>query len=234
MTCLVDGYYPEVGEAAVGLLRRLRVDVDFPEAPRCCGLPAYEAGFHHDATHIARQFMDAFGEAAYVVVLSGACAAMMKRQYPELLTSDPEESKRAEQFAGRVHELSSFIVNVCGRTELSASLAGRVAYQESCRLRRDLHVRDEPRRLIAEVEGVEVTDVADQNCCGYGGHFAGYNSALAQAILESFLDKLEATKAETVVGTDMGCLMHVAAGLVRRGSAIRPLHLAQLLHRQVN
>jgi len=230
VTCLVDTFYPQVGEAVVNVLRRLGVDVTFPEDQTCCGQPAYNEGFQRDATAVARRLIDLFQDAEYVVVPSGSCAAMIKVHYPKLFHDDPDMLAKAEELAGRTYELSDFLVNVLQITEAGASFAGKATYQESCHLLRELHVSSEPRALVQGVQGTELVEM-DQcdECCGFGGLFAVRYPHISAAILNEKLQAVEATGADVVVSSDMGCLMHMGGAISRRGMRVRPMHLAELL-----
>src|SRR5262245_50270017 len=114
ITCLGDMFFPEVGVAMVGLLRRLGVTVDFPEGQTCCGMPLFNSGYHADAAIVAARAVKLFERSEHVVVPSGSCAWMVKTEYPGLLKHDPTLRAAAESLAGRTHELSQFLVDVLG------------------------------------------------------------------------------------------------------------------------
>ena len=90
VTCLIDQLYPEVGESAVRVLRRLGVDLDFPAGQTCCGQPAFNSGLWGEAKPLARRWLSVFRGDRYVVVPSGSCATMVRVFYPDLLQDDPE------------------------------------------------------------------------------------------------------------------------------------------------
>src|SRR5207302_8095730 len=110
ITCLGDALFPDVGVAAVRLLRRLGVEVDFPQAQTCCGQPHFNSGYHDDARDLARHTIRAFGNGQPIVAPSGSCAAMVKLEYPELFKGDAVWQPKALDLARRTHELSDFLV----------------------------------------------------------------------------------------------------------------------------
>ena len=118
VTCIVDQIYPEVGEAATRVLRRLGVDLDFPRGQTCCGQPAFNSGYWRDAKPLAKRTLRTFEGDRYVVVPSGSCASMLRVFYGELLEDEPELLERAESLAKRVYEFSEFVVDVLGVTDL--------------------------------------------------------------------------------------------------------------------
>src|SRR5437660_2990013 len=114
ITCLVDQFFPEVGMSVVSVLRKLGVEVDFPQQQTCCGQPAFNSGFTSEARTLAKRFIAIFEHSEYVVAPSGSCTSMVKIRYVELLKDEPEWTKRAESLASRTYEFTEFLVNVLG------------------------------------------------------------------------------------------------------------------------
>lgn len=231
ITCIVDSLYPSVGEAVVTVLERLGVEVEFPEGQTCCGQPGFNGGFHAEAQRLALHHLDVFEKSdAPVVVPSGSCAAMVIHRYPELFADDPPNLARARALAARTFEFSQFLVEVLGVTDLGASFNGSVTYHPSCHLSRELGVTAPPRQLLAGVQGAEVRELPHaEDCCGFGGLFSIKHDAISAAMLDKKLENVQASGAMTVVGCDMSCLLHMVGGLARDGSAVRCVHLAELL-----
>ena len=162
VTCLVDLMRPSVGFAAVKLLEAAGCDVDVPTGQTCCGQPAYNSGDKATAADLAHNTIKALEGYDYVVAPSGSCAGMLKKHYPALLTGDAAWKERAATFSGKVHELMSFLVDVRGMTKVDARLDATVTYHDSCSGLRELGVKEQPRALLASVEGLklEADDVA--------------------------------------------------------------------------
>jgi len=229
VTCLADQLAPEVGEATVRLLERLGHRVRFPEAQTCCGQPAFNDGFPADAAALAARTVELFAAADPVVVPSGSCATMLRHFYPGLL-AHTARGDAARALAARTFELSEFVVRILGRTDVGARFPARVTYHDSCHLLRELGVRDEPRRLLAAVRGLELVEMGyAEHCCGFGGAFAVKFPEVSGAILDAKVERVVATGAAAVVANDTGCLLQLAGGLRRHGAAVRTLHLAQIL-----
>ena len=217
----------------MAVLRRLDVDLRFPEDQTCCGLPAYDGGFQVEATIAARHFMEVFAGDDAVVVPSAACAAMVKVRYVDLFRDDPELLATAEQLAERTRELTDFLVNVLEVTDVDASFTGRVTYHDACHALHDLGVSEEPRALLGEVRFAELVEMAKCDvCCGFGGQLPNRQPHIAEAMLEQKLNAIQASGADVVTSNDMGCLMYLAGAISRRGLRARPMHLAELLARQ--
>jgi len=230
VTCLVDLFYPEAGVAMVRLLRRLGVAVDFPQDQTCCGLPLFNSGYHHEAVRVARRTVSLFAGADYVVVPSGSCAWMVKKEYPGLLKAEPALSGQAEALAGRTYELSQFLVKVLGLSRVASDFRGKVTYHDSCHLLRGLGESQSPRTLLRNLDSVELVELpgADE-CCGFGGSFSVRLPEVSAAILKRKIANVEATGADCLVACDAGCLMQMGGGLSRKGSRVKAVHLAQIL-----
>lgn len=229
VTCLVDLFCPEVGEATVALLERLGLQVEFPEDQTCCGAPAYHAGWTPEATDLARRWIGIFEPYEAIVSPSATCVALVRQEYPRLLAGDPDWLARAEAVAARTFELSEFLVDVMGVTDLGARFDGQVTYQPACQLRA-LSVDRQPRELLASVQSVKVAPLADaDSCCGFGGPFSIQMPAISGAMAERKARAIENTKADLVVTCETGCLVQMAGVLSRRGSSCRAVHLAELL-----
>lgn len=230
VTCLVDTFYPEVGEAVVDLLEGLGLAVDFPADQTCCGQPAYNAGHWDDARALARRFLDVFSDADVVVTPSGSCAAMIRHGYPELFAEDPPALARAQHLAARTWEFSQFLVDGLGVTDVGARFAGKVAYHASCHLTRELGIVDPPRALLRQVAGAQVVELPGHDeCCGFGGLFAIKMAEISSAMLARKLSHIAHCGADVVVLNDVSCMMQINGGLSRARQSARAVHLAQFL-----
>jgi L-lactate dehydrogenase complex protein LldE len=230
VTCLGDALFPEVGVAAVQLLRRLGVEVDFPAAQTCCGQPQFNSGYHPLAAELARHTIETFRQSSVVVTPSGSCAAMVKLEYPHLFHDEPDWKQRAGELARRTFELSDFLVNVLKAEDVGAKYSGKVTYHMACHLR-GMDRMTEAERLLQKVEGITYIPLerADE-CCGFGGSFAVRYPGISGAMVRDKADFIRKTGADTVVATDAGCLMNIAGYLRRQGIAIKTMHLAQVLN----
>src|ERR1700730_19467184 len=97
ITCLVDNFFPNVGEAMVHILNKYGVVVDFPKNQTCCGQSAWNSGYADEAREVAKQIVLAFEDSDYVVSPSGSCTGMVHHYYDELFKDDPVMLKKAKQ-----------------------------------------------------------------------------------------------------------------------------------------
>jgi L-lactate dehydrogenase complex protein LldE len=230
VTCLVDLFRPSVGFAAVKLLEEAGCTVEAPQAQTCCGQPAYNSGDRANARLIASQVVAAFADYDYVVAPSGSCAGMIRRHYPEMFADDPVMLPRAEALAARSWELVSFLVDICGMTGVAAQWRRVVTYHDACSGLRELGVRDQPRRLLASVEGLELRELPGAEvCCGFGGTFCVKYPEISDKMVGDKADDIAATGADAVLAGDLGCLLNIAGKLSRRGRRVEARHVAEVL-----
>ena len=230
VTCLVDLFRPSVGFAAVKLLEAAGCAVEVPRAQTCCGQPAYNSGDKNDAKAIARQVIAAFAGYDYVVAPSGSCAGMLKVHYPELFADEPGTRERAAELAARTYELMSFLTDVRGMTTVAAQCGQRVTYHDSCSGLRELGVKEQPRKLLASVGGLQLDELLGAEiCCGFGGTFAVKYPDISDKMVTDKIADIDATGADCVLAGDLGCLLQIAGKLSRAGSRVEARHVAEIL-----
>jgi len=230
VTCLADLMRPSVAFAAVKLLEDAGCTVEVPAAQTCCGQPALNSGDSADARAIAMQVITAFEGFDAVVGPSGSCMGTLRQDYPALFADEPVWRARAEDLARRSHELLSFLVDVLAVDRVDAHYQGRVTYHDSCAGLREMGVRDQPRKLLASVAGLELAEMrGTEECCGFGGTFCVKYPEISTKMVDDKIANIEASGAGTVLGGDLGCLLNIAGRIKRRGLQLRVMHTAELL-----
>jgi L-lactate dehydrogenase complex protein LldE len=230
VTCLADLMRPSVAFAAVKLLEDAGCSVEVPAGQTCCGQPALNSGDSGDARAIARQVIETFEGFDAVVGPSGSCMGTLRQDYPALFADDPAWRTRAEDLARRSHELLGFLVDVMKVERVDACYDGRVTYHDSCAGLREMGVREQPRKLLASVKGLELVEMqGTEECCGFGGTFCVKYPEISTRMVDDKIAHVEASGAATVLGGDLGCLLNIAGRVGRRGLPLRVLHTAELL-----
>jgi L-lactate dehydrogenase complex protein LldE len=231
VTCVNDAMFPDTGKAVVTLLRRLGVEVDFPAAQTCCGQPMVNTGYLDEAVPVVRTYVDAFAGYDAIVTPSGSCAGSTRHQHGLVArrSGDPGLVRAVEQ-AAPTYELTEFLVDVLGVTDVGAYFPHVVTYHPTCHSLRMLGVGDRPRRLLEQVRGLRLVDLPSaEECCGFGGTFAVKNADTSVAMGADKARHVRETGAEVLVAGDNSCLMHVGGLLSRGRSGVRVVHLAEVL-----
>lgn len=227
VTCLVDALAPGVGRATVAALEKAGCVVEFPDGQSCCGQPAFNVGLVDDARTMAEHTLDVLDETAGPVVIpSGSCAVMITRHYAHLFEGTARETQ-ARHVADRVRELTQYLVDDLDSSVRADCDGCTVAYHYSCHGLRELGLDHQADRLLEATDRAELERAKE--CCGFGGLFSVEMPAISEAIMNEKLDRVEASGADTLVGGDVSCLIHMEGGLRRRGSKIDVKHIAELI-----
>jgi L-lactate dehydrogenase complex protein LldE len=231
-TCLVDGLFPDVGKATIRLLRRLGHAVELPLQQTCCGQMHVNSGYPKAALPLVRSYVDTFVGFDAVVVPSGSCTGSIRHQHEQVAEEFGNASLQSDaaSLAGRTYELSEFLVDVLGVTDVGAYFPHAVTYHPTCHSLRVVRVGDRPQRLLRAVAGLELRELPGaEQCCGFGGTFAVKNAEVSGAMLADKMRHVVDTGAEYCCASDASCLMHIGGGLARTGAAVRTTHLAEIL-----
>jgi glycolate oxidase iron-sulfur subunit len=219
-------------EATARVLARNGWEVLLPPDQGCCGALHAHAGDHGRALALARRTIGVFGRDPVdaVVVNTAGCGAHMKA-YGHLLAGDPAWAERARRFAGSVRDLAEFLAREPLRGPLGP-VAMTVTYHDPCHVVHGQKIRSEPRALLAQVPGLTVVDLPESDwCCGSAGIYNLTQPEMAARLLERKVRHILATGAEAVVTANPGCILQIQSGLHARGSAVRVLHLVEVLDR---
>ncbi|MDN7122417.1 (Fe-S)-binding protein [Nocardioides sp. ChNu-153] len=232
VTCVNDAMFPATGQAVVTLLERLGVEVDFPVAQTCCAQPMVNTGYLDEAVPVVRTFVEAFAGYDAVVTPSGSCAGSVRHQHSLVARRSGDAGLQAAvaETAPRTYELTEFLVDVLGVTDVGAYFPHTVTYHPTCHSLRTLGVGDRPRQLLEEVRGLRLVDLPGaEECCGFGGTFAVKNADTSVAMGADKARHVRSTNAEVLVAGDNSCLLHIGGMLSRQQAGVRVVHLAEIL-----
>lgn len=227
--CFIDQIFPETAFNTERLLKRAGCDVHYNPEQTCCGQPAYNAGFWDEAKKVGQKFLSDFDENNPIVSPSASCVGMIRNGYDDLFTNSMEHNTcRALQ--RNIFEISDFLVNVLQMEYFGAELVGTAVYHDSCAALRECQIREEPRKLLAQVGGLEIIEVRDQEtCCGFGGTFAVKFDGISSAMAEQKVQNALAVNADYIISTDASCLLQLQAYIEKHKLPIKTIHLVDVL-----
>ena len=224
--------FPEVGKSTLRVLGRLGQDVEFPAEQTCCGQMHINTGYQKQALPMVERFAEVFAPYDAIVAPSGSCVGSVRHQHAMIARRFGSTGlvEQVEAVAAKTYELSEFLVDVLGVSDVGAYFPHRVTYHPTCHSLRMLRVGDKPIKLLGAVEALELVELpaADQ-CCGFGGTFAIKNVDTSTAMLADKMRNVLDTGAEICTAGDSSCLMHIGGGLSRIRAGAKTLHLAQIL-----
>ena len=231
-TCVNDMMFPHTPKKLVELLERLGCSVVFPKEQTCCGQMFTNTGYFKEALPSVKTFVQAFGEYDYVVGVSGSCVGAVRHQH-EMLAADAGDTglaREVRELMPRVFDISEFLVDVLGVSDVGAYFPHKVTFHPSCHSIRVAKVGDKPQQLLKAVRGIEVVELEDaKQCCGFGGTFALKNSDISIAMATDKANHVIESGAEYVVAGDNMCLLNIGGVLSRMGAKAKPIHLVDIL-----
>jgi L-lactate dehydrogenase complex protein LldE len=227
--CFVDQLYPQTAMNMVKILEKAGCEVSYNPNQTCCGQPAFNAGFWDDAKDVCSKFLKDFDPAAITVGPSASCVGFVKNYYSRLFENSSMHNE-VKAISQNIYELTDFLVNKLGITNFGAKLPGKATYHDSCAGLRECKIKNEPRNLLANVEGLELTELNDvETCCGFGGTFAVKFGAISAAMGEQKVENALATGAEYLISTDASCLMHLQGYIDGKKYNLKTMHIADVL-----
>jgi L-lactate dehydrogenase complex protein LldE len=227
--CFIDQLYPSVAFNMVKVLEKCGCNVHYNTNQTCCGQPAFNAGFWGEAKDVCSKFIKDFEGAEYIVTPSASCAGFVKNYYTKLFDNSSLHNE-VKDLGDRIFEFSSFLVNVLKTDDVGATLNGKATYHDSCAALRECKIKDEPRKLLKNVKGLELLEMDDvETCCGFGGTFAVKFESISIAMADQKANHAKDTGAKYLISTDMSCLMHIDGYMKNKGINLQCLHIADVL-----
>ncbi|MBS7563236.1 (Fe-S)-binding protein [Mucilaginibacter sp. Bleaf8] len=227
--CFIDQLFPDTAFNTVKVLQKAGCVVSYNPGQTCCGQPAFNAGFWDDAKAVGSKFLNDFSEEDVIVSPSASCTGMVRNYYNDLFTNTMAHNKcRAIQ--ANIYELSDFLINIMQFDHFGAELEGRAVYHDSCSGLRECKIKEEPRRLLSKVYGLDLVELKDnETCCGFGGTFAVKFDAISSAMAQQKVDNALAAGADYIISTDASCLLHLQNYIDKEKLPIKTMHIADVL-----
>ena len=228
--CVQGAFFPDVNAATVRVLAAEGCEVVVPRSQSCCGALSAHGGREQEAVTFAKRVIATFERAGVetVVVNAAGCGSNLK-EYGHQLRDEAGWAERAEQLAGKVRDLTE-LLDELGPMAERHPLPMKVAYQDACHLAHAQGVRNQPRRLLRGIPGVELTELVEAEiCCGSAGTYNLLNPEPARELGERKARAVLATGADIMVTANPGCWMQVATSLSRMGERIPVAHTVQVL-----
>ncbi len=170
--CFIDQLSPETAFNMVKVLEKAGCTVSYNESQTCCGQPAFNAGYWDEAKSVCSKFIKDFSGTDYIVGPSASCVGFVRNYYNKLFDNSSVHNE-VKDLGKRIFEFSEFLVNVLNIENVGASLNCKATYHDSCAGLRECKIKKEPRKLLANVKGLELVEMNDvETCCGFGGTFA--------------------------------------------------------------
>ncbi|MFN8290722.1 MAG: (Fe-S)-binding protein [Chitinophagaceae bacterium] len=227
--CFVDQLYPGTAFNMIKVLEKAGCTVNYNANQTCCGQPAFNAGFWDESRAVCTKFLKDFSGSEYIVSPSASCVGFVRNYYGKLF-ADSSLHHDVQDTGKRIFELSDFLVNILKIEDLGASLPGKATYHDSCAGLRECGIKQEPRKLLANVKGLQLAEMKEvETCCGFGGTFAVKFEGISIGMGEQKVENALETGADYLISTDLSCLMHLQGYIDHKGYKLQTLHIADVL-----
>jgi L-lactate dehydrogenase complex protein LldE len=225
----VDQLYPQTAFNMVSVLERAGVTVEYNANQTCCGQPAFNAGFRDEAREVCSKFLKDFSGDDIIVAPSASCVGLIRNYYSTLFNNSSVHNA-VKDLGRRTYEFSDFLVNVLGVEDVGAALMGKATYHDSCAALRECRIKEEPRKLLSRVKGLQLVEMNDvETCCGFGGSFAVKFESISIAMADQKINNALQTGADYIISTDLSCLMHLEGYIKHKGYSLKAMHIADVL-----
>jgi len=215
--CVASAVDADTHEAAARVLATLGYEIVVPDLPHCCGALAAHAGAVVESAQDAARARDVLARTDATIVVSSAsgCARHVR-----------EAAAAAGLSASDVLEL---IARELDSGFKLRPVARRVALLLPC-TQRDAGGDVALRSLLARIPALELHVLPLQpRCCGAAGTYFVEQPEVARALRDERLDQIAALAPDLVLTTNVGCRIHLQAGLRARGMSLAVAHPVTLI-----
>lgn len=227
--CFVDQLFPQTAFNMVKVLEKAGCTVNYNPDQTCCGQPAFNAGFRDESKNVCSKFLKDFSGTNYIVAPSASCVGFVKNYYMKMFENSSVHND-LKDLQKRIFEFSDFMVNILKVEDLGAEFNAKATYHDSCAALRECKIKEEPRRLLSKVKGLQLLEMEDvETCCGFGGSFAVKFEPISIGMADQKVINAKNTGAECIISTDMSCLMHLDGYIKNKGIQLEVFHIADVL-----
>lgn len=227
--CFVDQLYPHTAMNMVKVLEKLGCRVTYNTRQTCCGQPAFNAGYRDEAKKVAQKFLHDFEDNSYIVSPSGSCTGYVRNYYDTLFENSAEHN-HCNQLRSNMYEFTEFLTKVLKVEDVGATFNGKATYHDACGALRECGIKAGPRRLLANVKGLELVEMKEcETCCGFGGTFAIKYEPISIGMAQTKVKSALETGAKYIISTDVSCMMHMQGYIDEQRAPLQTLHIADVL-----
>ncbi len=227
--CFIDQLYPQTAFNMIKILEKAGCTVEYNPNQTCCGQPAFNAGFWDEARDVASKFLADFDTVDFIVAPSASCVGFIRNYYPTLFENN-SSNHQIKNIKNKIFEFTEFLINILKTDDFNAALSGKATYHDSCAALRECKIKEEPRKLLAKVKGLEIVEMNDnETCCGFGGTFSVKFESISIGMANQKINNALATGAEYIISTDLSCLMQLDGFIKKNNLPLKTMHIADVL-----
>lgn len=228
--CFVDQFYPQTGLNMVKVLEHFGCEVSYNPNQTCCGQPAYNAGYIHEAKKVATKFINDYNNKNYIVTPSGSCTGYVRHGFDKMFDPKNDIWVTQNEIKSNLFEFTEFLNNILKIDKFKAQLNAKVTYHDACGALRECGIKEGPRKILSQIKGLELIEMGEaETCCGFGGTFAVKYEPISIGMADTKVSSALQTSAQYIVTTDVSCMMHIQGYIDKNNLPIQTIHIADLL-----
>jgi glycolate oxidase iron-sulfur subunit len=235
--CVQRLFFSKVNQATIRVLTANGCEVVIPKTQGCCAaLPAHQ-GQEAQAQTLAKQMIDSFADTNVdaIIINAAGCGHTLK-EYGHILADDPEYKQKAEDFSHKVKDIQEFLSAIKLTAKLSPLTSEKltIVYQDACHLLHGQKISLQPRQLLKQIPGVQLTEPLDASlCCGSAGIYNMLQPEVAEELGKQKTANLLNTGADLIASSNPGCSLQIKKYLLQENSQVSLFHPIELLDRSI-
>lgn len=234
--CIAQILDQETLDAAIQVLTLFGFGVHVPEEQTCCGALHLHNGQFNKANEQAKTNMTAFNKNridAIISVASGCGATLSEYSLSSIASKNKDFNT---QFTSQVQDISQFLNHQEWPEQLRFKpLNARVAIHDPCTLTHVLKQAEPPYQLLSRIPEIELVPLGEnKTCCGAAGSYMIDHPDMARALRDDKLAQIKILQPNILLTSNIGCAMHLRAGLREAGLDVEVMHPIVLLRKQLD
>ena len=228
--CVQSVFFAKTNEATVNVLAENGCEVVVPRNQDCCGALSVHSGRLSEGREFAKSLIQQFEglDVDAIIVNSAGCGSTIK-EYGEILEDDHEFAERAREISAKTKDIMEFLAEIGLSGELK-ELNVKVTYQDACHLGHAQRIKDQPRKILRQIPGLELIELQESDlCCGSAGIYNLVQPETSRRLLDRKTGHLKNTGADIIAAGNPGCLLQIQKGIKQHGLSIKTAHPVELL-----
>jgi glycolate oxidase iron-sulfur subunit len=210
--------------AAIKVLTVAGFNVSIPTQQTCCGALDLHDGDKTSFEQLAASNCNAFADTRLdaIVTIASGCGGQLQ-EYQQ------------SAFAKKVIDISQFLSqSAVDLSDRLMPMAAVVCLQTPCSLKNVMREPQGALNLLLQIPNIKLTPLPEGiQCCGSAGSYLLDHPKMAQALLNDLLEVALESPPEYLISSNIGCALHISAGLRERGLELEVLHPIVLIARQL-
>jgi glycolate oxidase iron-sulfur subunit len=226
--CIGDAMFRHVNWATARVLQQNGCDVHVPSSQVCCGAIHFHAGSSEPAREFADQNLAAFPLGRFDAVVNNiaGCGSMLKDYGHHW--HDGQQADRAA-WADKVRDVNEFLDDL-GLVRPEGEIRTVATYHDACHLLHAQKIRDAPRRLLAQIPGLELRDLPETEvCCGAAGTYNLTEPEMSAQLSRRKLKNIRQTGARMAITSNAGCALQIAREARQQNLQLTVVHPMEAL-----